>query len=236
MKKILNISLLFLFTLSFIHAEDNTEEEEYEQLTASIPLFDKENIPAPKERVSSPSTLMWEPSHHVRGLNILGLVPSGTVGVGWMNINGIKEYTTFYEGNWGYRIFSFLNLAFSYQNQRMDIKNYTAISYKFGRQRFKDNGKLTLHSLMLKGYLESPQVLRVDHFFITPYVGFAMGPGWIQRGIFGTSVRTWEGDFGLRFGTVHPASFLSLMAGCKYVEWGSLGHSIAQYLGLRLNF
>gem|GEM_PF-2972620 len=230
--------LLLTFSVSLFCAKEqseNPEGEEYEQYLASLPLYD-EPISLPKERVYDSASLSWVPSSHVTGLNVLGLVPSAYIGVGWVRFDSIQENSALFEYSWGYRVFSFCNLAFSYQNQIMEVKDFSDKTWRLGRRQYKDNSKFALHALMFKGYIESPRVLRVDRFFITPYIAMGVGPGWVQRGIYGTSVGTWEGDLGVRFGAIHRISFISFMAGGKYIGWGNLGHSLVQYLGLRLNF
>ena len=225
------------FAKSRIAAAYSEEDyDEYEQYTAVLPIYE-ETLPVPKENLpATNSALNWVPSNHVRGLNVLGLVPTFNFGVAQATFDNLKQEAAVFEYVWGYRVFSFLNLAFAYENQRMEANNFTQISWKFGKKQFNNNAKLAMHTLMFKGYLESPVVLKIDHFFITPFIAAGAGPGWVQKGIFGVTVSSWEADAGLRFGATHPAAFISLMAGCKYVTWESLGHSFAQYLGLRLNF
>lgn len=233
------LSFLFLFSsLCAAKSKEYSEEDyaEYEEYTAVLPIYEEPLLMPKRPKGSQESGLKWEPSNNVRGLNVLGLVPSVNVGVGHAQFDKISQSAAVYEYIWGYRVFSFFNLAFAYQNQRMETKNFTEISWKFGKKQFKNNAKLAMHSLMFKGYLESPVVLKIDHFFITPFVAGGVGPSWAQKGIFGVTVNAYEADVGLRFGATHPAAFLSLMAGCKYVIWDQLGHSFAQYLGLRLNF
>lgn len=233
---------ILLSSVQFIEAKEEKEAyseenyQAYEDYTAVLPIYE-EPLPMVKESIpSSTTTLHWVPSNHVRGLNVFGLVPSFNFGVAQAQFDQLKQEAALFEYVWGYRVFSFLNLAFAYENQRMETINFSQISWKFGKKQFKNHAKLAMHTLMFKAYLESPVVLKVDHFFMTPFVAAGAGPGWVQKGVFGVTVSSWEGDFGLRFGATHPAAFLSLIAGCKYVKWESLGHSFAQYLGLRLNF
>ncbi|MCH9634180.1 MAG: hypothetical protein S4CHLAM7_09230 [Chlamydiae bacterium] len=231
--------LLLLITGSFcrISADSNNEntDDEYEQYVAGLPLYE-EPLSLPRDRGLDPNSLSWVPSSHVVGLNIFGLVPSAYIGVGWVDFESVRDNSTLVEYNWGYRVFSWISLAFAYQNQSLRVKELSDQIWSIGKRQYKDNTKFAIHSLMFKGYLESPRVLRIDRFFLTPYVAMGIGPGWVQRGIYGTSVSAWEADAGIRFGAIHPISFLSLMFGGKYIEWGDLGKSFVQYLGLRLNF
>ncbi len=238
LKSILLFSISLFLPLNAGKSKEYSEENytEYEDYTAILPIYE-DPLPMPKlSPQPREGNLNWVPANHVRGLNVLGLVPSFNIGVGHAKFDKISQDAAIFEYIWGYRVFSFFNLAFAYQNQRMETKNFSEISWKFGKKQFKNNAKLAMHSLMFKGYLESPVVLKVDHFFITPYIAGGAGPSWAQKGIFGVTVSAYEADLGLRFGATHPAAFLSLMVGCKYITWDQLGYSFAQYLGLRLNF
>lgn len=228
----LSTLVLFLSTFAFSSEDD---EMDYEQYISSLPIYE-EPLSLPIERIPHTPLFTWIPAGHVKGLNILGLVPSVNIGVGRVNFEKTKQNSALFEYNWGYRVFSWFNLAFSYQNQHMEVSDLSDTIWTLGKKQFKDHSKFALHSLMFKAYLESPRVLKAERFFITPYVAMAIGPGWVQRGIFGASVSTWEADIGLRFGAIHPISFISFMTGGKFVQWGNLGHSLVQYLGLRLNF
>jgi hypothetical protein len=239
-RKITPILLLFLtIHASLFAAAKNSEKDDettdYERYIANLPVYE-EPIKLPKEQMPLTPLFTWVPSSHVKGLNIVGLVPSVNIGVGRVSFESTKNNSTLFEYNWGYRVFSWFNLAFSYQNQRMEFHNHIETIWVLGMKRFKDESAFALHSLLFKGYLESPQVLKADRFFVVPYFALGAGPGWVQKGILGATIRTWEGDLGIRFGAIHPFSFLSLMTGIKYIQWMGLGHSVVQYLGLRLNF
>lgn len=235
-KFLLAALLVFLSTTLFAMTEEESDAAtEYEQYIASLPVYE-EPLAMPKEQMPVAPLFTWVPSSHVKGLNILGLVPSVNVGVGRVSFESSKDNSTLFEYNWGYRVFSWFNLAFSYQNQRMEFHNQIETIWMLGKQRFKDQSTFGLHSLLFKGYLESPKVLKADRFFLAPYLALGAGPGWVQRGILGATIRTWELDGGIRFGAIHPISFISLMTGLKYIQWMGLGHSTVQYLGLRLNF
>ncbi len=152
--------------------------------------------------------------------------------------------TPLFEYLLGYRFNPWLKLALSYQHQggiTIQTKALSAHPLTAASLYVRFSSNLSLDALLAKVYFELPFAMVWKSLSINPYLAVGVGPSWqswtrvsvsylrvgppfteaslpLRQKI--SANTAWMADMGLCLQSASPANSFSVLAGCKYNQWG----------------